>query len=523
MNRYRLHTLTDWQGGVVNNTVVNTLLYSYPNNFAALIPIAPVGVTTTYTGPQLFNGSGSVTKNGGNAWVNLPSAGGPAIPNQIGAMATIQSGDSLTIPVPIGIMSVQIIMAGIVPGNIYRFGDPVAQFGAIRNGCKASITVDGVFIAVVDTNNAVVSTPGLLIFDGTATHTIVVAHTGTQDVGVATPSMLAIVQVAMSTGGVVAGGVYSSPIMDSGDPETQWFSSKWSETPLPNAYPNPPNTSLISNVQVIAGQNLAVPTSPYHGSLIDATASGGIADGIVYQGGSVAAYNFKTAQANPRFGCVGYPSQAIGRYGQVVVTFSLTPITNPYLIDLDTYSWVPSYGRDDFLAYHFLPPQARMGPNLLGYIGSLAMLCADKMQAAQDVISSYAISTAASQYLPTIGADRGLPLYSGEDPDAYRRRILTATQAYSNGGSASNICQMVSILVNGQNETPVITTSSGHTVATAGGVVVTGGTNLTYTVSIPPAPYPGLVSVTIALARTIISDLVGRLNPVGFSPTVVFH
>ena len=521
MRKYQLHTLTDWLGGITNDTTLNTLLYSYPNNFAALIPIAPPGVTTTYSGVQLFGGSGGATLNGGNAWVSLPSAGGP-VP-QVGAMVTTQANDTLTIPVPVGIESVQILLAGIVPGNLYKSGDPVAQSAAIRNGCRASITVDGVLVATVDTFNAVVSTPGLLVFSGVGTHTIVVKHTGTQDIGVPTPSMLAVVQVALSTGGVVSGGVYTSPVMDSGDPETQWFCSSWSETPLPTGYPNPINTSLVGSVQIVAGNTLAVPTAPYHDNLINATACGGIADGVTYEGGATNAFNLSSQNANPRGGCVGFPAQAVGRYGQVIITFALTPITNPYLIDLNVYSWVPQYGRDDFLAYLFLPPQARLGPNILGYLGSLAVIGTDKMEDVQNVIDSYAISTATSAYLPAIGADRGLPLYSGEDPDAYRRRILAATQSYLDGGSAGNICQQVSILVNGTDEVPVQTTSSGYTVETAGGVVVTGGAGLTYTVSVPSAPYPGLSSVTVALARTIISDLVGRLNPVGFLPTVVFN
>lgn len=520
MQRTRLHTLTDWNGGINNSTAINTLLYSYPNNFAALIPIAPPAVTTTYTGVQLFGGAAGATLNGGNSWVSLPSAGGPASP-QVGAMVTTHGGDTLTIPVPAGINSVLIVLAGVMPGNLYKSGDPVAQSGAIRNGAKVSITVDGALYSTVDTNN-VVTSPGLLVFSGVGTHTIVITHTGTQDVGVATPSMLAVVEVQMAQGGVVAGGVYTSPVIDSGDPRTQWFITAWRETPIPQGFVA--SASIVSSVEVMASNAIVNQnTQPYKGNLLDATASGGVAGGTVYPGSTPRAVNLKTAQVNPRLGCAGLPDQAIGRYAQFIITFGLTALTNPYLIDFDVYSWVPEYGQDDFLANLFLPPNDRIGPNMLAYLGCLAKLVTDKYNDALDLNNSYAISTAASQYLPIIGADRGLTIYSGEDPDTYRARILAASQSYANGGSAPNICQIVSILVNNKTITPVVTVAAGgYTVATSGGVVVQGGANLTYTVTIPPAPYPGLSSVSLALARTIISDLVARLNPIGFVPTVVF-
>lgn len=523
MERTRLHTLTDWRGGILDSTILNTLLYSYPLNFAALIPVAPPGVTTQYSGVQLFNGNGGATKNGGSAWASLPSAGGPAFPNQIGAMVTTQTGDTLTIPVPAGIESVLIVLAGVVPGNVYRSGDPVAQAAAIRDGCKANITVDGSLLTTVDTNNVVVSTPGLIIFSGVGTHTIIITHTGTQDPGVNTPSMLAVVEVLLSTGGVVAGGTYTSPVMDSGDPRTQWFMSAWRETPLPAGFTSPATTSLVDTVQVMVGNTLVNPlTQPYRNNLLDATASGGIAGGTLYECSSPQAADLKTSQANPRFGCSAPPQEAVGQYAQFIITFALTSITNPYLVDFDVYSWVAAWGEDEFTANLFLPPSDRIGPNYLSYLGCLGKLVVDKYNDAIDLNNSYAIATAATQYLPIIGADRGLVIYSGEDPDAFRIRVLAATQSYANGGSASNICEIISILVNGTFQTPVITTSSGRTVATAGGVVVQGTAAYAYSITIPPAPYPNLTSVSLALARTIISDLAGRLNPVGLSPSLTF-
>lgn len=579
----------DWNTGNFNTTTtldsaVNVSQYGHP----ALIPNVVFTTPTINTGKQVFNGTSTpvATLSGGNAYALIDTI-----------MATAKAGDFFTFTTTAP--AVQINLTGVLASGTVHSGGTGVVANAIRNGGLVQILVDGVLAASADCAGAA---PSSTIYLDGASHTIKVLHTGnysasTQPIGAVTPlvgttvsaglSVLAsttqktfgsfnwrvlatsstqfslfhtppgsaetlvasglnvgttydsasdvpgvslrltgtlttndsatfttdlvmsgVVTVVILNGSGGNTGTYTSEVIDSGAANTQWFLARWAQS------------SPMATFNVASG-NTPVPDSTWRNV-------------------TVTPISATMPQSGIQYGYAGLSTIPRGRYAQWTIGFPVgLSSTKPWIRDLTFYYWVPA--MDPFflrlgLANNWVP-----GPNMNAIAGVICSVQADTRDAVLDFIASYAIGGAVDQYLQNIGADLGVPQYSGEPPLAYRSRLQAALATHPNGASPTYIASQVASLVGGifptsANITSVVNTSSQQTVTVmtppmiTGPVVVAQGTAGQYSISIPApvtsgnSSYPGLPGVAIPLAQAVIAAFINNvLNPATGRPSIVFN
>lgn len=590
MQSIRTRFAEDWNQGSYNgtttlDTAINVSQYGHP----ALIPLVVFTTPTTNTGKQVSNGTSTpvCTLSGGNAYALVDTI-----------MVTSQAGDFFTFTTTAPAVIVN--LTGVLPSGLVHSGAGGVVANAIRNGGLVQILVDGVVVANAD---CAFATPAITVFLDGASHTIKVLHTGNhtsavQPLGPVTPLVgttvsaglavsasttqktliaakwrilataagvftlfctlpgasettiatglttgttydsntrvpgvsfvvsgsLTVNDSAIFTTDVVMSGIitliiengtggntgsYTSDVIDSGAFNTQWFMARWAE---------------VSPMATFTLKTGGTP-SP------DAT----------WQTTIIAPNSATLPQSGQQYGYAGLTAAPRARYGQWTITFPVGASgTEPWVRDLTIYFWVPQ--TDPYFLRLGLATNWVAGPIMTAVCGIQATLLQDARDQAFDFINSYAIGGAVDQYLQNIGADLGVPQYSGEPPLSYRNRLQAALASHPSGGSPIYMATQVAALVGGILPTPAnITTVANQTtgaqavsVLTAalvtGPVVLTQGTAGQYTISIP-APvssgntsYPGLPGLAIPLAQSVITALITQvLNPATGRPTITFH
>lgn len=580
---------SDWDAGTYGGTNLDTQVAISPYNHPALVPTHGVTSTTLYTGQQVF--AGALATKTGTAWASLADTGGPASPAQ-GVILTTNGGDFLIFN-SLNIVQVSIQFAGqLVAGSGFHVGDTGLVFNAIRNGAVASVYVDGVLQANIDTYNG--RPDYILLLDG-ASHTVKISHSGlynaqinpigpvvagtgtsvssgltvanasgsevasswrvtalsasTYKVEQALPvppggtlsyslvaggpfntgtaytsiapgtsitvsgaltigdsatfetyvTMMAIESISTGAGSGTINGLYTSPVLDSGNAHTQWFLAEW------------------------------VKNAPYSGETLPiiTVSTGNQTDGVSVLDGvpqAAAVQQISRHDDGTTRAAIGLMALPAGQYCQFGVQFPPTVLAVQWIRDLVLYSWIPDPTQEpDVLGRIAWPLGAPPNELTQAYEGMLATFAEDYQDYRRAFKASFGIAGAVDQYLLAHGLDRAFPPISGIDPQAYRTQLLAFTRSRGQGGSTAFICEQVAILVNGVDPNITSTVTGGKTVSSGGGVTVAQTTAFALAITVPHPPYVGLSSLTIQQAQTAITSFVNTvLRPLGHAIAITY-
>jgi hypothetical protein len=480
MQAQRYRFTKDWvNGALLGNVYLDTIINVSSFNHPALTSGNVVTSTNTVLGAAALVAAlgGSVpagatsytlTPNPG-LWASMGTAGTP------GAvfMVTSEAMDALSFTT--SALNVIIQLTGVLGSGSGAVVGAGFVTNGINNGCVANIFVDGSLVQSVDTYLASPTTA--LYLDGNP-HIIKIQHSGTYNAALppASTTMLAIWTIQLGFGSSGGGGsTYTSAVIDSGAQDTQWVLANWTEQSGPMLH----FALSTGNTPTPDGSWQTYTTTPSTTLL-------------------------PTSLTNA--GCAGLEKATRGRYAQWVMTFPASTSAPPFIRDLTLYWWVPE--RDPhFLGHLGMAQNWTPGPNISAYLGAVACHLTDLYLAAQDQWTSYAIGQSVDQYLTAYGLDMNLVQYTGETPEGYRARILSAFQSHGNAGSRPFIAAQVAALTGFLPSQISVFTLPG---------------SYQYGVTLPPPVatpagtyYPGLIGVPITQALAIINTFITTiLRPV---------
>lgn len=321
---------------------------------------------------------------------------------------------------------------------------------------------------VSSTPNAGTYVPGVsLLVNGALT-------TGDTATFMCDPVQCTLSQISFGVGTSTTGSYYTTPVLDSGNSNTQWFLAEWTENiPFASVSVAVTDTNPFSGFPVTWTTTVLTPTE-YQTSLLT-------------------------------IGTVGLTASPRGQYATFTFNFSTTSIVTPFLRDLFIYYWVPESDTTIWgklgIADSYIP-----GVNALTYIGTLETFLAYTRYSALEYVSGMAISTAVDSYLISYGNDFEYPIYTSEPLEAYRTRLLAAISTRQDAGSLGFVQQQL------QDFTGVAVTL----------------TNLWNTNSLTPyqwqatigpsvgAYYPNLPGLPKTIAQQLITQFITTiLNPLG--------
>ncbi len=305
---------------------------------------------------------------------------------------------------------------------------------------------------------------------------------------------LAVESIATGSSGGAGSSAYTTPVMDAGDPQTQWFFAEWDQAP----------GLVMGGVTAYVGQT---PTPDVSWATTTAVPTGAVLpSGRGY--GVAGLAGVPPVGATPR-----------GRYCVLTLTFPAVATVAPWIRDPAVYAWTPERDPQILSKTGLVPDEAAVGPRLGAYVGTLAATTTELRQDVYDFVGSYAISGAVDQYLDAYGAARQIPRYTAEPPQAYRTRLLSASATRVAAASVPGLCQQIAQLVTGASSGLTTSVSGGYMTATCQGVVVAQAAGKQAPVTIPAPPYVGLAGLTVAQAQVLISQFLQTVRPVG---TVIF-
>jgi|GEM_PF-5443350 len=312
-------------------------------------------------------------------------------------------------------------------------------------------------------------------------------------------TMVGVQSVTLQSGTGVAAGAYTSAVVDSGEPDTQWFLAEWIDN-QPMAQFQLATSQTIHYSGVHSSHSPGVPT---------------LTQDTTYAVTTFTPQDMALQVAAVNSGDVGLVNAPRSRYCQWTITFPAITTTQPWFRDLWLFYWVPE--RDpNFIGKIALGKDWVMGPNLNGILGALATHRAVTDTLTSDFAASYTISSAVDQYAAGYGADFGLPQYSGEQIQTYQARLAGVINSRNASGTLPHIAGDIALLVNGA-ASPITPPVAGVTpaVASSGGVIVAQTNSQQFNVTIPPYPYTGLPGLTPAQAQVIIKAFIlGTQTPV---------
>jgi len=301
---------------------------------------------------------------------------------------------------------------------------------------------------------------------------------------------LAVESIATGSSGGAGSSAYTTPVMDAGDPQTQWFLAEWDQAP----------GLVMGGVTAYVGQT---PTPDVSWATTTAVPTGAmLPSGRGY--GVAGLAGVPPVGATPR-----------GRYCVLTFTFPAVATVAPWIRDPAVYAWTPERDPQILSKTGLVPDEAAVGPRLGAYVGTLAATTTELRQDVYDFVGSYAISGAVDQYLDAYGAARQIPRYTAEPPQAYRTRLLSASATRVAAASIPGLCQQIAQLVTGASSGLATSVSGGYMTATCQGVVVAQAAGKQAPVTIPAPPYAGLSGLTVAQAQTLISQFLQTVRPVG--------
>lgn len=378
--------------------------------------------------------------------------------------------------------------------------------------------------------------------------------------------------VAFFTSPGGSAGQYQTPILDSGDPATQWFLYEQAESVFANG-------SSTTGLSVTVGNQLASawvsptagPAPVTRGPLAylvnanpDPTSNNGAASYSTIVGGVSTALT-PVAKILPSTGerrnAAGLSGAPVGQYAQFTLQLAInTQNQTAWARDFRVYSWVPTVAGSPLLLAKFgLPPNWVPGPNMQAYFGTLLTFVADYYANTNDLLASFGLGTAVDQYLLAKGNDLGLPHIPGEPTSAYQTRLATSLQSKTlatpptaiattgvgsltaplavagagsvtlspvagEQGSIHSICGQMAELLSGVSPTltSVVASSTGFVTVTGGGVTVAQLATRGISIALPNPPYPGLPGLAYGTtggldnpAKVIIKQFAQSLMPAG--------
>jgi hypothetical protein len=384
-------------------------------------------------------------------------------------------------------------------------------------------------------------------------------------------------QVAFYTSSGSAAGQYITPILDSGDPGTQWFLYEHAEAFFPNGSSTVSLSIATSNTlhtsRVSLGHSSPLPPGsavlPTVGPLpylinanSDITTNGNAqtySTLVAPQTLSLTPTGVTVPSTQERRNAAGLQAAATGRYAQF--TFQLAVNTQgqtAWARDFRIYNWVPTQMGNSLLISRLgLPPNWRPGAIMQSYYGSLLTFVADLFSGIDDFTQSFGLSSAVDQYLLNAGNDLTTPHILGEPTSSYQTRLITSLQAKSLSslvtsvglsgqgtlqqpvatstistvtltpvtgaqGSIQFICQQMAELVNGR--TPVLAETidsvTGLTTVTGGNITVAQLAGRGVSITLPNPPYDGLPNLAYGTsggvdnpAKALIKAFAVKLMP----------
>jgi hypothetical protein len=298
-------------------------------------------------------------------------------------------------------------------------------------------------------------------------------------------TMLAFTGVTLgySSGGT-SGISYQSPVLDSGDSATQWYSAEWTQGTV----------NALSSLTWKTGQT---PTPDASWSTTTVTPT-----------------NTTLPDSQVPMGVAGLMLAPRGRYAQFTANFAIGTTAPPFIRDLVLYSWVPE--RDpQFLSKMAFGESWQPGPTMTAFFGALSCELATERQKALDYVNAFGFATAVDQYLQAYLSDFGLSQYTGEPQSSARQRLLAVRRSDPNSGSLVSLQEAAALL-------------TGFAQSAIGAATLTGAYQFQLTIPPPVAGpqgtyYPNLPGVPVALAKTIVTDMLTRLTPVTNILSVVYQ
>jgi len=299
------------------------------------------------------------------------------------------------------------------------------------------------------------------------------------------------IAVGSTTGSSTAGSAYTTPVMDNGDPRTQWFLAEWDQDP----------GMEMASVRVLTG-NTPTPDQSWASaaiSLVGAT--------VLPSGRGV--------------GTAGLLASGVarGRYCVLTCAFPAVSTVPVWIRDLCVYAWVPERDPAIMLKIGWPDEIEEIGATMAAYMGTLAVVGAELRQDVYDFVGSYGIQGAVDQYLAAHGADRDIARYGGEPPQSYRTRLLAASAARTNQAAVPGLCAQIAQLVVGTTDGLSTSVAGGYTTSSCQGVVVMQAAGQQVHMTIPAPPYAGLPGLSVAQAQQVITAHILNISPLG---TVVF-
>jgi hypothetical protein len=311
-------------------------------------------------------------------------------------------------------------------------------------------------------------------------------------------AQLAIGTVLFNFGSAANGTCsYTSPVIDSGNAQAQWFLAQWTEAAALGAgnftlkVGNTPSPDGSWTTQAFTPTDTILPISRARYGLTSLCAP-------------------SSSSSLPR-----------GRYAQFVIAFP-PALQTGYVRDLALYYWVPEQDTVVLSKLGFPPNWVPDPLTMAPIVGTIECALADTRQLALDFQASGSIGKAVDQWLQGYGADFGLVEWSGIPPQGFQAIVQSALQSHPQGSSIPGLQKQIALLVLGPSGSP-------------SSITITAGANNTYTVTIPApahasgygtteyAGLPGVPTGAGSLARTIISNFVTQvLNPICAIPQIIF-
>ncbi len=552
----------DYNAAGLTHSYLDYAVTVSPDGHPRIVPARTITTTVTETGAQAVGGT--------------PPAGTPAITRGnsygVGANAwaayaglyalTGQAGDTLTFTTTA--LQIIVTFAGMMTMGAGLGMGAGATLGGIKNGAKATISVDGAVLYAVDTYNTIASEAVFL--DGLS-HTVTITHTGNYNSAV---SPIGPITPVGGTANTVSQALVLTAVARPTFAAARWRfqatdATHYTVTRIDGSgTPYGTLTALTTGTHysgIVPGVDVFLPVTIILAAGDTATATTdpaviaiesiafGSGSGAGQSGYTSAVYDLGTSAMRPyllewrqdALGAVtgvtvdvgptptpdaawtyglapalgGYTTADGASYGTAGLyaavtrpwrylryTFAFGGVTTmqPWIGDVLLYAWDPIRDR--------IPARLALGQGYVlddptaAYLAAFAAEYADLDALLDGARAGASISGATDAALAGHLADLGLARVTGEQPVTARARARAVTSNSVGALSLPTVTEEIALLVMGQPAPVTIMGAPGSMQATCGGVVVTQNGAYRYTVTIPGAPYAGLPGIPVGLPTT---------------------